>query len=104
MKVVSSANPEHPWALKLPLGWTCVGPSEPKFKWDTSHSVWVHNILIRDWLLKPFELPMQELEQKVLGKGIVILNMSFDGNLDALVRKSFNLDELGLKDQIRMTG
>ena len=53
---------------------------------------------------KPFELPIQELEQKVLGKGIVILNMSFNGNLDALVRKSFELDELGLKDQIRMTG
>ena len=30
--------------------------------------------------------------------------MSFDGNLDALVRKSFDLDELGLKDQIRTTG
>jgi hypothetical protein len=53
---------------------------------------------------KPFELPIQELEQKVLGKGIVILNMSFNGNLDALVRKSFELDELGLKDQIRTTG
>ena len=53
---------------------------------------------------KPFELPIQELEQKVLGKGIVILNMSFNGNLDALVRKSFRLDELGLKDQIRTTG
>jgi len=48
IKVVSSANPEHPWAVKSPLGWTCVGPSEPKFKGDTSHSVWVHNILIRD--------------------------------------------------------
>ena len=35
---------------------------------------------------------------------MVILNMSFDGNLDALVRKSFDLDELGLKDQIRTTG
>ena len=53
---------------------------------------------------KPFELPIQELEQKVLGKGIVILNMSFNGNLDALVRNSFELDELGLKDQIRTTG
>jgi len=53
---------------------------------------------------KPFELPIQELEQKVLGKGIVILNMSFNGNLYALVRKSFELDELGLKDQIRTTG
>ena len=30
--------------------------------------------------------------------------MSFDGNLDALVCKSFDLDELGLKDQIRTTG
>jgi hypothetical protein len=30
--------------------------------------------------------------------------MSFDGNLDALVCKSFDLDELGLKGQIRMTG
>ena len=30
--------------------------------------------------------------------------MSFDGNLDTLVRKSFDLDELGLKDQIRTTG
>ncbi len=48
LKVVSSTNPEHPWAVKSPLGWTCVGPSEPKFKGDTSHSVWVHNILIRD--------------------------------------------------------
>ncbi len=45
-----------------------------------------------------------EIEQKVLGTDIVILNMSFDGNLDALVRKSFDLDELGLKDQIRTTG
>ena len=49
-------------------------------------------------------MPIQEIEQKVLGKDIVILNMSFDGNLDALVRKSFDLDELGLKDQIRTTG
>ena len=49
-------------------------------------------------------MPIQEKEQKVLGKDIVILNMSFDGNLDALVRKSFDLDELGLKDQIRTTG
>ncbi|MFN9939761.1 MAG: hypothetical protein ACK56I_09840, partial [bacterium] len=48
IKVVSSAKPEHPWAVKSPLGWTCVGPSEPKFKGDTSQSVWVHNILIRD--------------------------------------------------------
>ncbi len=54
--------------------------------------------------MKPFELPIQEKEQKVLGKDIVILNMSFGGNLDALVRKSFDLDELGLKDQIRTTG
>ena len=46
-------------------------------------------------------MPIQEIEQKVLGKDIVILNMSFDENLDALVRKSFDLDELGLKDQIR---
>ena len=53
---------------------------------------------------KPFELPIQGLEQKVLGKGILILNMSFNGNLDALVRKSFELDELGLKDLIRTTG
>jgi hypothetical protein len=44
------------------------------------------------------------LEQKVLWKGIVILNMSFDGNPDALVCASFDLDELGLKDQIRTTG
>ncbi len=90
--------------MKSPLGWTCVGPSQPKFKGDTSHSVWVHNILIRDCLSKPFELPIQEKEQKTLGKDIVILNMSFDGDLDTLVRKSFDLEELGLKDQIRMTG
>ncbi len=49
-------------------------------------------------------MPIQEIEQKVLGKDIVILKMSFNGNLNALVRKSFDLDELGLKDQIRMTG
>ncbi len=49
-------------------------------------------------------MPIQEIEQKLLGKDIVILNMSFDRNLDALVRKSFDLDELGLKDQIRTTG
>ncbi len=30
--------------------------------------------------------------------------MSFNGNLDALVCKSFDLDELGLKDQITTTG
>jgi hypothetical protein len=30
--------------------------------------------------------------------------MSFDGDLDTLVRKSFDLDELGLKDKIRTTG
>ncbi len=30
--------------------------------------------------------------------------MSFDGNLDALVHKCFDLDEFGLKDQIRTTG
>ncbi len=30
--------------------------------------------------------------------------MSFDGNLDALVCASFDLDELGLNDQIRTTG
>ncbi len=64
--VHSATHPEHPWAVKSPLGWTCVGPSEPKFKGDTSHSVWVHNILIRDWLSKPFELPIQEIEQHIL--------------------------------------
>jgi hypothetical protein len=44
------------------------------------------------------------LKQKVKGKNILILNMSFDGNLDALDRKCFDLDKLEHKDQIRTTG
>jgi hypothetical protein len=38
-------------------------------------------------------LPIQELEQKALGTGIAILNAAFNKNLDALVRKSFDLDK-----------
>jgi hypothetical protein len=34
----------------------------------------------------------------------VISNAEFDHGLEDLVRKSFDLDELGLKDQVRTSG
>ena len=34
----------------------------------------------------------------------VIFNAEFDQGLEDLVRKSFDLDELGLKDQVRTSG
>jgi len=34
----------------------------------------------------------------------VIFNTEFDDGLEDLVRKSFDLDELGLKDQVRTSG
>ncbi len=43
-------------------------------------------------------------KQKILGKDLVILSSDFDKSLDALVQKSFDLTELGLKDQVRTSG
>jgi len=43
-------------------------------------------------------------KQKILGKDLVILYSDFDKSLDTLVRKSFDLRELGLKDQVRTSG
>jgi hypothetical protein len=43
-------------------------------------------------------------KQIILGKDFVILSSDFDKSLDTLVRKSFDLSELGLKDQVRTSG
>ena len=37
-------------------------------------------------------------------KKTVIFNAEFDQGLEDLVQKSFDLDELGLKDQVRPSG
>jgi hypothetical protein len=51
-----------------------------------------------------FTKPLMWTKQKILGKDLVILSSDFDKSLDALVQKSFDLTELGLKDQVRTSG
>jgi len=47
LEIISSKKPDHPWAVKTPLGWTCLGPSEPRFPGDVT-KVEVHSMIIND--------------------------------------------------------
>ena len=31
LETFSGTKPDHPWDVKTPLVWTCLGPSEPRF-------------------------------------------------------------------------
>jgi hypothetical protein len=47
LETISSKKPDEPWAVKMPLGWTCLGPSEPKFPGDVTKAE-VHSMIIND--------------------------------------------------------
>jgi len=47
LETISGNKPDHPWAVKTPLGWTCLGPSEPKFPGDVTKAE-VHSMIIND--------------------------------------------------------
>ncbi len=47
LETISGNKPDHPWAVQTPLGWTCLGPSEPKFPGDFTKAK-VHSIIIND--------------------------------------------------------
>jgi hypothetical protein len=47
LEIISSKKPDHPWAVKTPLGWTCLGPSEPRFPGDVTKAE-VHSMIIND--------------------------------------------------------
>ncbi len=47
LETISGNKPDHPWAVQTPLGWTCLGPSEPKFPGDVT-KVDVHSMIIND--------------------------------------------------------
>jgi hypothetical protein len=44
---ISGTKPDHPWAVKTPLGWTCLGPSEHRFPGDVTKAE-VHSMIIND--------------------------------------------------------
>jgi hypothetical protein len=47
LETISSKKPGHPWAVKMPLGWTCLGPSEPRFPGDVTKAE-MHSMIIND--------------------------------------------------------
>jgi len=47
LEIISSKKPDHPWAVKTPLGWTCLGPSEPRFPGEVTKAE-VHSMIIND--------------------------------------------------------
>jgi hypothetical protein len=49
LETISSKKPDHPWAVKMPLGGgTCLGPSEPRFPGHVTTTD-VHSKIINDW-------------------------------------------------------
>jgi hypothetical protein len=48
LEVISSNKSDHLWAVKMLLGWTCLGPNESRFPGDAINST-VHSIIINDW-------------------------------------------------------
>ncbi len=47
LESISGTKPDHPWTVLTPLGWTCLGPSEPRFPGDVSKAK-VHSMMIND--------------------------------------------------------
>jgi hypothetical protein len=47
LETICCKKPDHPWAVKTPLGWTCLGPSEPRFPGDVTKAE-VHSMIIND--------------------------------------------------------
>jgi hypothetical protein len=47
LETISGTKPDHPWAVQKPLGWTCLGPSEPRFPGDVTKAE-VHSMIIND--------------------------------------------------------
>ena len=47
LETISTKKPDHLWAVKTPLGWTCMGPSEPRFPGDVTKAE-VHSMIIND--------------------------------------------------------
>jgi hypothetical protein len=47
LETIYSKMPDHPWVVKTPLGWTCLGPSEPRFPGDVTTAE-VHSMIIND--------------------------------------------------------
>jgi hypothetical protein len=48
LEVISSNKSDHLWAVKMLLGWTCLGPNESRFHGDALNTT-VHSIIINDW-------------------------------------------------------
>ncbi len=47
LETIFSKKPDHPWAAKTPFGWTCLGPSEPRFPGHVTTAE-VHSMIIND--------------------------------------------------------
>jgi hypothetical protein len=45
LETISGTKQDHSWAVKTPLGWTCLGPSEPRFPGDVTKAE-VHSTII----------------------------------------------------------
>jgi hypothetical protein len=45
LETISSKKSDHPWTVKMPLGWTCLRPSEPRFLEDVTK---VHSMIINN--------------------------------------------------------
>ncbi len=93
LETISSKKPDHPWAVKMPLGWTCLGPSEPRFLGDVTTAE-VHSMIINDLQSYPLNSLLVETNFQNFEENCVIFNAEFDQGLEDLVRKSFDLDEL----------
>ncbi len=47
LETISGTKPDHPWAVKTPMGCTCFGPSEPRFLGDVTKAE-VQSMIIND--------------------------------------------------------
>jgi hypothetical protein len=47
LETISGTKPDNPWAFKTPLGWSCLGPIEPRFPGDVTKPE-VHSMIIND--------------------------------------------------------
>jgi hypothetical protein len=77
----------------MSLRWTWFRPNEPMFPGDIAKAE-VHSMIINDWQ----SYPLNSLAN------YVVFNTEFDEGLENLVRKSFDLYELRLKDLVRTLG
>ena len=61
-------------------------------------------MIINDWQSYPLNSLLVETNFHNFEENCIIFNAEFNQGLEDLVRKSFDLDELGLKDQVRTSG